>query len=265
MHGPALRRIFVLGFLAAGIAFTLGRRRLRRGAPTARTPWDALRLADALALALLVGCSSGVRTTGGATAAAGNASASDAAGDAGSGVASATGLGAEADELWAELVAAWDEAGTYRGGEVETTTLDAARSRVDGLLARLAGLDRVTTDAPGLLPLLRAEFQARLDVRPAEVTCAEPMPPRTPEAEAWERLAARVEALEALAGKGYVNGWLREHVLERLREDAATVRAGVEAGDAWRTEDDGMRRRDPAEALGVLERAETALRALGGP
>lgn len=259
MHGPALRWIFVLGFLAACVAFTLGRRRLRRGVPAARTPWEALRLAYALSLALLVGCSSGPRANGGAATAAANANAtaSDAAG--------ATGLGAEADAVWAELVAAWDEAGTYRPGEVETATLDAARSRVDGLLARLAGLDRVTSDAPGLVALLRVEFEARLEVWPAGVTCYEPMPPRTPEAEAWERLAARVDALEELAGKGYVNGWLREHVLERLREDAAAVRAGVEAGDAWRTEDDSMRGRDPAEALRVLERAEAALRALAGP
>ena len=265
MHGPARRWILGLGFLAAGVACTLGRRRLHRGAPTARPPRPALRLADALLLVILVGCSSGARANGGATAAAGGARASDAASDTGSGVAGATGLGAEADAVWAELVAAWDEAGAYRSGEVETTTLDAARRRVDGLLARLADLDRVRTDAPGLVALLRAEFQARLEVRPAEVPCDEPRTPRRPEAEAWERLAVRVEALEALASKGYVNGWLREHVLERLRQDAAAVRAGVEAGDAWRTEDERMRRCDPAEALGVLERAEAALRVLVGP
>ncbi|MBN1774149.1 MAG: hypothetical protein JXB32_23015 [Deltaproteobacteria bacterium] len=262
--GPSsLRWIFILGFLAACVAFGLGRRRLRR-VRTAHTPWEALRLAYALSLALLVGCSSGPR------AGAGTTPATD--GDAGTGGSTTTtatagvttGLGVEADALWSELVALWDEAGTYRAGEVETATLATARGRLDGLLARLAGLDRVTADAPGLVALLRVEFQARLDVMPAEVDCYEPMPVRTSEAEAWERLAARVEALEELAGKGYVNGWLREHVLERLREDAAAVRAGLAAGDAWRTEDYAMRQRDPAEATAVLERAEAALRTLEG-
>lgn len=253
MSPSTLRWIFVLGFLAACVAFSLGRRRLGR-VRAARTPWEAFRLAYLMSLALLVGCSGGPR--GNETRTATNTT------DATATDTEATGLGSEADAIWAELVALWDEAGTYRPGEVEMATLDAARSRLDGLLARLAGLDRVTSDAPGLVALLRVEFQARLDVWPAGVTCYEPMPPRTPEAVAWERLEARVEALEELAGKGYVNGWLREHVIERLREDAAAVRAGVEAGDAWRTEDYAMRQRGPAEALQVLERAEAALRAL---
>ncbi len=60
MSGPAQRMIFVLGFLAACIAFWLGWRRLRR-LGTARTRWEALRLAFYLSLALMVGCSSGTR------------------------------------------------------------------------------------------------------------------------------------------------------------------------------------------------------------
>ena len=79
------------------------------------------------------------------------------------------------------------------------------------------------------------------------------MPPQTPEAEAYQRLAARVEALEELATKGYMNGWLREHVLAGLRDDLASVRAGVQAGDDWRTEDWRMREVDPAEIEGVLK------------
>ena len=261
MGTSTLRWIFVLGFLAAFVAFSLGRRRLRR-VGAAHTPREALRLAYALSLALLVGCSNGPRTGGGTTPTPDGTAGTDGATT--TVAPAATGLGAEADAVWAELQAIWDEAGTYRPGEVEIATLDAARGRLDGLLARLAGLDRVTSDAPGLVALLRTEFQARLDVWPAGVTCYEPMPPRTPEAEAWERLAARVEALEELAGKGYVNGWLREHVLARLREDAAAVRAGVTAGDAWRTEDYALRQQDPAEALRVLERTEAALQALEG-
>ncbi len=261
MHPSTLRWIFVLGFLAACVAFGLGRRRLRRVGP-ARSPWEALRLAYLLSLALLVGCSNGPRTGGGTTPAPDGADGATTTTTTTTTTTAATGLGAEADAVWAELLAVWDEAGTYRAGEVEIDTLDAARGRLDRLLARLAGLDRVTADAPGLVALLRIEFQARLDVWPAGVTCYEPMPARTSEAEAWERLAARVAALEELAQKGYANGWLREHVLDRLREDAAAVRAGIAAGDAWRTEDYSMRQHDPAQALQVLERAEAALRAL---
>jgi hypothetical protein len=253
MDGSAQRMIFVLGFLAACLAFHVGYRRLRR-VRNAHTTWEALRLAFYLSLALLAGCSSGTRGTAGTTPGGTTTTAT-----------SATGLGAEADAVWADLTALWDEAGTYEEGVATGEQLSAARGRLDGLLARLGGVARVATDAPGLVALLRIEFLARLEMRPADVLCYEPLPPQTPEAEAYQRLAARVDALEELATKGYVNGWLREHVLAGLRDDLASVRAGMQAGDDWRTEDGRMREVDPAELERVLQRSEAALGRLGGP
>jgi len=175
-----------------------------------------------------------------------------------------TGLGEEADSVWRDLAALWEEAGTYEEGVATSEQLGGARSRVDGLLARLGGLDRVTTDAPGLVALLRIEFTARLEMRPADVLCYEPLPPQTGEAEAYQRLAARVDAVEELASKGYMNSWLRENVLARLRNDLQHVKMGVLHGDEWRTEDWRMREVDPAEIERVLERIESALSRLGG-
>lgn len=249
MDRRSLRRTFVRGVLGARSRFLvwrwcIGRIRLWR------TPWWALRLASALSL--VAGCSASAPPA--TTAQVGQATIGTAAG--------VTGLGAEADAVWAELMAAWDEASTFRPHEVESNVLEAARRRVDRLLDRLANLEHVAANAPGLVILLRIEFQDRLALPPAGLPCTMPPPPRTPEAVAWERLSARVEALEKMAAKGYVNAWLAEHVLRRLAEDAAAVRAGFEAGERWRTEDHLMRQRDPAEALGVLERAEAALRVL---
>jgi len=175
-----------------------------------------------------------------------------------------TGLGEEADRVWAEVEALWEEAGTYEEGVATSEQLEAARSKVDGVLARLGGLDRVGTEAPGLVALLRIEFLARLEMRPANVMCYEPLPPQTGEAEAYLRLAARADAVEELASKGYVNGWLREHVLSTLRNDLQSVRMGMGEGDEWRTEDWRMREVDPVEIERVLGRIESALGRLGG-
>jgi hypothetical protein len=94
--------------------------------------------------------------------------------------------------------------------------------------------------------------------------CYEPLPPQTEEAEAYQRLAARVDAVEELAAKGYVNSWLRENVLARLRNDLQSIRMGMREGDEWRTEDWRMREVDPGEIERVLERIESALSRLGG-
>jgi hypothetical protein len=256
MGGPEQRLIFLLGFLAACAAFRLGYRRLRR-VRAARTPWEALRLAFRLSLALLVaGCPAGAGGAGGATTS--PTTTTDASGP-------GTGLGEEADAVWAELTALWDETGTFESGQVASGTLEAARGRADGLLARLGGLERVARDAPGLVALLRLEFLGRLDLMPADVDCYEAAAPRTTGGLAYERLAARIDALEELAARGYVNGWLRDEVLARLRTDVAAVRASIAEGDDWRTEDESLRRVDPAEVLAVLERLDAALGNLAGP
>ena len=228
-------------------------RRLRR-LGTAHTRWEALRLAFYLSLTLMVGCSSGTQGTGGTTTTTTTTTTAT----------TTTGLGEEADRVWGELAALWEEAGTYEEGVATSEQLDGARSRVDGLLARLGGLDRVTTDAPGLVALLRIEFLARLEMRPADVLCYEPLPPQTEEAEAYQRLAARVDAVDELASKGYVNSWLRENVLARLRNDLQSIRMGMREGDEWRTEDWRMREVDPGEIERVLERIESVLSRLGG-
>jgi hypothetical protein len=255
MSGPAQRMIFILGFLAACVAFWLGWRRLRR-LGTAHTRWEALQLAFYLSLALMVGCSSGTQGTSGTTTTTTTTTATA--------TATVTGLGEDADRVWGELAGLWEEAATYEEGVATSEQLDGARSRVDGLLARLGGIDRVTTDAPGLVALLRIEFMARLEMRPADVLCYEPLPPQTDEAEAYQRLAARVDAVEELASKGYMNSWLRENVLARLRNDLQSIRMGMREGDEWRTEDWRMREVDPAEIERVLERVESALSRLGG-
>jgi hypothetical protein len=248
MGSSTLRFVFVVAFVVACVAFWAGWRRVRR-VPDARGLAGAFRLAFGLSLALLAGCSSGPRNA-----------VAPAAGDAATG--SATGLGPEADAVWADLAGAWDEAGRYRPGVATSAELDAARTRVDGLLARLGGLQRVSDDAPGLVALLRLEFFARLEMMPADVLCYEPAPSRSEGAEQYERLAGRVAALEELASKGYANDWLRENILARLREDIDAVRSQMAAGDAWRTEDWRLREIDPAEAAATVDRADAALRAL---
>jgi hypothetical protein len=254
MDDGTRRLIFVLAFAAACVAFRLGVRRFRRVRGGTGT-LDAFRLAFHLSLALMVGCSGATNGTTGPRVEAGA--------DGGTAApAATTGLGAEADEVWAQLIAEWDGAAAYRPGQVSEATLNAARGRADALLARLGGITRVGADAPGLVTLLRIEFGARLEIWPADVTCYEPMPPTTAGADAWVRLEARVEALEELAEKGYLNPWLELEIYESLREAVAVVRAGAAAGDDWRTEDYRLRSEDPDRVADVLARADAALERL---
>ena len=172
------------------------------------------------------------------------------------------GLGEEADEVWAEVLALWEETGTYRAHEVQQETLARAQGRIAGLLLRLGAVDGVLREAPGLLELLGVEFDERLALEPAEAACATDDGMRTAAGRAWERLAERVDWVEALAAGGYGNAWLREQVLPRMREDARAVRAAAAEGDGWRTEDERVRAVPPAETDAVLDRVEAALSVL---
>ena len=109
------------------------------------------------------------------------------------------GLGEEADEVWVEVLGMWEETGRYRAHEVSEETLARAQGRVAGLLLRLGAVDGVLREAPGLLELLGVEFDERLGREPAEAVCAAEGGMRTAAGQAWERLAERVEAAEALA------------------------------------------------------------------
>jgi hypothetical protein len=171
--------------------------------------------------------------------------------------ASATGLGEEADAVWVELTALWDDGLAFAEAAPDETALVALRARLDELLAKLAADERVAARAPGLVVLLRLELDGRLDTIPAACPSAEPV--RTPAGGSWERLAARADAVEALAGARWANDWLRARVLEPLAGELRLVRAAIAEGDDWRLEDDVVRREDPARIEAVLARMEPAL------
>lgn len=263
----AYRTIFVAAFVIACVLFRLGYRRIRR-VERPESSGGAFRLAFYLAVALLAGCSSGRR--GWETTAAGGDDAVTAAAGASRGPvstaqgAATTDLGPDFDAVWRDLMALWHEAAGFEPGVVTGDQLADSRGRLDGLLARLGGIDRVVADAPGLVALLRIEFLDALEVMPADVLCREPAPPRTDGALAFDRIAARVDAVEELAASGYLNDWLRAQVVDRLRADVATVRSAIGEGDSWRTEDYVLRSRDPRELEPIVARMEAALEHLAG-
>jgi hypothetical protein len=147
--------------------------------------------------------------------------------------------------------------------------IERAETDLDALLARLGGLERVTSDAPGLLALVRREFERQFgqarDRLPAEpppegVTCYAPMPPPVEGRAEFNRISMRLEAFEQLAAAGYVNDWLKNEALARLGEDLDVlqrVRAGL-GTDPWY----GV---EPAAFDAVIGRAEAVLRRYANP
>jgi hypothetical protein len=269
MSPSTVRILFVLAFLAACVAFRLGYRRFRRVPPSATT-WGALRLGFFLSLALLAGCAN----AGGGGAVTGGASRPSPEGGAG-GTSPAspgrvdgharTGLGQEADEVWADLMILWRNIDSF-AGEEPREKLQRAYDRTDALLARFGGLQRVTDEAPGLVALLRTEFTGRLgSVHPAAADCYSPPEPRAEGGHEYDNLAMRIDAVEELAGKGYINDWIRTVVLGRMREDLATLRAAMAGGDAWRSEDPSLSQLDMAAIEDLARRVEAALAALEAP
>ncbi|MBI5487691.1 MAG: hypothetical protein HY905_10190 [Deltaproteobacteria bacterium] len=174
-----------------------------------------------------------------------------------------TGLGEEADAVWGEVEAMWEETGGYRAYEVSEETLARARGRIAGLLVKLGTIERVAREAPAVVELLSIEFDERLDLPSEEAVCVAEDGMRTGGGRAYERLAERVETVDALALAGYENAWLSEHVLARMAEDARAVRAAMAEGDDWRTEDERARVAAPAEVEAVVGRVEAALARFG--